>query len=77
MRSTSYTSVATSCTARMLLPTTFVLLLPVTVVAVRGAAWWLAAVVVSWAFASAVWLRPPYSAALRDRRVVGPRRTIR
>jgi arabinofuranosyltransferase len=50
--------------ARMLLPTTFMVLLPVSVVAVRGAAWWLAAVIVAWALACALWLRPPYSAAL-------------
>jgi arabinofuranosyltransferase len=51
--------------ARMLLPTTFVVLLPVSVVAARGAAWWLVGVVVVWAAACALWFRPPYSVPLR------------
>jgi arabinofuranosyltransferase len=50
--------------ARMLLPTTFVLLLPVSVVAVRGRYWWLVAAVVGWVLVCGLWLRPTYSAAL-------------
>jgi arabinofuranosyltransferase len=50
--------------ARMLLPSTFVVLLPMSVIAVRGRTWGLAAVIVVWALLCAGWLRPPYSAAL-------------
>jgi arabinofuranosyltransferase len=50
--------------ARMLLPTTFVILLPVSVMAVRGRQWYLVAVIASWAFVCGLWLRPPYSVAL-------------
>jgi arabinofuranosyltransferase len=50
--------------ARMLLPTTFMVLLPVSVVAVRARGWWLAAIVLVWAVVCAGWMRPPYSTAL-------------
>jgi arabinofuranosyltransferase len=50
--------------ARMLLATTFVILLPVSVIPVRGRAWYPAVAVVGWAFVCGLWLRPPYSAAL-------------
>jgi arabinofuranosyltransferase len=47
--------------ARMLVPTLFALLLPVSVVAVRTWRWIAVAVVVVWAIASASTLRPAYS----------------
>ena len=50
--------------ARMLLPTTFMVLLPVSVVAVRARGWWLAGIVLVWAVVCAGWMRPPYSTAL-------------
>jgi arabinofuranosyltransferase len=50
--------------ARMLLPTTFMVLLPVSVVPVRARGWWLASIVLVWALACAGWMRPPYSTAL-------------
>jgi arabinofuranosyltransferase len=50
--------------ARMLLATTFVILLPVSVMAVRGRQWYLAVAVASWALVCGLWLRPPYSAPL-------------
>jgi len=53
--------------ARMLLPTLFMVLLPVSVVEVRAAtgARLGVAAVIAWAVASALWFGPPYSAAHR------------
>ena len=50
--------------ARMLLPTTFMVLLPVSVVTVHARGWWLAGIVLVWAVVCAGWMRPPYSTAL-------------